>query len=174
MALKPDRNIVDDSVSYFVPGDYDDQSGITYGGTRGGVVVSTGATPSGAALDQTVNGAWYIGAPSGETPIGMLMNDVVAVDLTRQILNPYKSEAQVGDKVSIMRKGWAVTSSVDTTTGTVVVGGACYLGPSGNLSADSGGLWGSGIGGAEPKHPLVGKWLSGADEDGYYKVYIDL
>jgi len=168
MALKPDRNIVDDSVSYFVPA-------ITYGGTRGGVVVATGATPSGAAMDQTVNGAWYIAAPSGRSPVGMLMNDVVQVDLTKQILNPYKSEAQIGDKAAIMRKGWAVTSSVDTTTGTITVGSGCYLGPSGNLTADSGGIYKStNPAGPLSKHPLVGKWLSGADEDGYYKVYIDI
>jgi hypothetical protein len=156
MALKPDRNIVDDSVSYFIPA-------ITYGGDRGGVVVATGATPSGAAMDQTVNGAWYAATASGKAPIGMLMNDVVDIDLTRQVLNPYKSEALIGDKGSIMRKGWAVTDMVDTTTGTVTVGATAYVGPSGKITADS-----------SEGHPQVGKFLSGIDEDGYFKIYIDL
>jgi hypothetical protein len=156
MALKPDRNIVDDTVSYFIPA-------ITYGGDRGGVVVATGATPSGAAMDQTVNGAWYAASGTSEAPIGLLLNDVVNIDLTRQVLNPYKSEAQVGDKGSIMRKGWAVTDMVDTTTGSVTVGASAYVGPSGKLTADSG-----------QSFPQAGKFLSGADEDGYYKIYIDL
>lgn len=173
MALKPDRNIVDEDISYFAATTW------AYGSNRGGIVVATGNSatgPSGAAMDQSVNQVWYNLIPieaSGGRPLGLLMNDVVNIDLTRQTLNPYKSEAQVGDKILLTRKGYVVTNMI-YPTGTINVGGKAYLGPSGYISPNSGvlvGTWGAANSVAAPQ---VGKFMSLPDEDGYCKVYIDL
>lgn len=189
MALKPDRNVLEDDISYF----YASSLLNTSTDDRGGIVVATGSAgvgPSGAAMDQSDNQVQYVAAPSGFNPVGMLMVDVVNIDLTRQILNPFKSEAQVGDKVVLMKKGYAVTNKLDTTTGTITQGAAAFLGPSGNLTADEGGVWATGYnadgphGGTDPdtggfgdfktEFPKVGAFMSKVDEDGYAKVYIDL
>jgi hypothetical protein len=170
MALKPDRNIVDEDISFFAA------TGWAYGSARGGVVVPTGNTvsgPSGAAMDQSVNQVWYALNPTGARPLGILMNDVVNIDLTRQTLNPYKSEAQVGDKVLVARKGYVVTNLV-YPTGTIRVGAPAYLGTSGYISPNSGVLPGS-WGAANLTNAFeIGKFLSLPDEDGYVKVYVDL
>ena len=58
-------------------------------GNRGGVVcVSTGG--SGISLDQSAALATYKAASSGSKPLGLLLNDMVNVDLTRQHLNVIK------------------------------------------------------------------------------------
>lgn len=172
MALKPDRNIIDEDISFFSATSW------PYGSARGGVVVATGnsvTAPSGAAMDQSQNQVWYARIPvfaSGARPLGILMQDVVNIDLTRQILNPYKSEAQIGDKVTIVRKGYVVTNMI-YPTGTITVGGRAYLGSSGNITPNSGnaGEWGASNVTALTQ---IGTFLSLPDEDGYAKVYVDL
>ena len=186
MALKPDRNVLEDDISHF----YASSLLNTSVDDRGGIVVATGTggtAPSGAAMDQSVNQCVYVAAPSGYHPLGMLLVDVVNVDLTRQILNPYKSEAQVGDKVVLMRKGYAVTNKLigggaEGGVNTVTQGAAAYCGPSGNLTADQGIVWATGYGhgteaggyGYKTQFPRVGTFMSKVDEDGYAKVYVDL
>ena len=175
MALKPDRDVLQWDVSKF----YSSSAAVA---SRGGIVSATGTVPSGAAMDQSVSQVWYhtnvavTGGPSGAYPVGMLMGDVVNVDLTRQILNPNKSEAQLGDKVTLMQKGWVVTNLIDTTTGpTVGVGVAAYLSHSGYIGTEPGGLQNNA--GETPDttaNARVGKFLTAVDEDGYAKVYIDL
>lgn len=173
MALKPDRNIIDEDISFFSATSW------PYGSARGGIVVPTGnsvTAPSGAAMDQSQNQVWYALIPiasSGSRPLGVLAQDVVNIDLTRQTLNPYKSEAQVGDKVTVVRKGY-VTTNMIYPTGTIRVGATAYLSVSGYISPNSGcvpGVWG---GANTSLSPEVGKFLSLPDEDGYAKVYIDL
>ncbi len=169
MALKPDRNILEDDISFF----YASSLLNTSTDSRGGVVVATGTagtSPSGSAMDQSDNQATYVAVPSGYSPLGMMLVDVVNIDLTRQILNPYKSEAQVGDKIVLMRKGWAVTNSLDSTTGTITQGAGAFCGPSGNLTADAGDEGSDGWN----EFPRVGTFMSKVDEDGYAKVYIDV
>ena len=53
---------------------------------------------SGASLD---NGTvvTYAAAPSGKVAVGVLLNDMVNIDLTRQHLNQHKDEVQKGGKV---------------------------------------------------------------------------
>jgi hypothetical protein len=166
MALKPDRDPLVWDISHFF-------TALTYAGTsagRGGIVVATGSA-SGAAMDQSANACWYIGDPTAATagkPLGMLMADVVNIDLTRQVLNPNKSEAQLNDKVPLMQKGWAVTNMVDDGS-TISPGDVCYLAQSGYVTSVSGYPTA-----ATGLRPTVGKFLSSKDEDGYVKVYIDL
>ena len=75
MALKSDRNELQTDISFFM----------NETATRGGVVsLSTGG--SGAAMDQgaaLVNYAPQGPGASGKVPMGILLNDMVNLDLTR-------------------------------------------------------------------------------------------
>ena len=42
---------------------------------------------------------------TGDAPLGVLLNDVVNMDLSRQRLNAYSGEVQQGGKVQILRRG---------------------------------------------------------------------
>ena len=150
MALKPARYEGQTDISFFM-----DQVA-----ERGGVVcVKT--VGSGSALDQSAAEVEYKANPSGQRPVGILLNDMVNKDLTKQILNPYKNEMQKGSKVTILRKGWVLTNMV---TGTAPSGAqTAYVGPSGYFSISS-----------ASGYVEVGEFLSTVDQDGYYKVEINL
>lgn len=154
MALKSDRYEFQTDISFF----YNEGTA-----TRGGVVVHDTAG-SGAAMDQGVNLVKYVAATSASRPVGILLNDVVNKDLTRTHLNQHKDEVQKGGKVTVLRKGYVVTSNI---TGSVNAGDpayACHVN-AGNLRADSPGS--SGV-------LQVGRFLSTKDEDGYAKVEVNL
>jgi len=159
MALKTDRSVFETDISFFM----------NEVATRGGVVVHGTTGGSGAALDQGAALATYTNAPSGKVPIGLLLNDMVNLDLTRQHLNQHKDEVQKGGKVTLLRKGWVVTNNLQGAS--PAAGDPAYVAHSGNLSktnlitdnTDSTGA-----------RRLVGRFISGVDEDGYAKVYIDL
>lgn len=154
MALKSDRYEFQTDISFF----YNEGTA-----TRGGVVVHDTAG-SGAAMDQGVNLVRYAAATATRIPVGVLLNDVVNKDLTRTHLNQYKDEVQKGGKVTILRKGYVVTNNI---TGNAVAGSgayACHVN-AGNFNMFSPGASG---------HLLVGRFLSGKDEDGYAKVEVNL
>ena len=157
MALKSDRSTLQTDISFFM----------NETATRGGVaVISTGG--SGASMDNGSALVTYAAAPSGKVPVGLLLNDMVNIDLTRQHLNQHKDEVQKGGKVTLLQKGFVVTSNLEGTDPNA--GDVAYLAHSGNLaSSNIGGD--STIGGARL---VVGRFLSDVDEDGYAKVYIDL
>jgi|TARA_R110002074_G_scaffold104582_4_gene225871 hypothetical protein len=157
MALKTDRSTLQTDISFFM----------NEAATRGGVaVISTGG--SGASMDNGSALVTYAAAPSGKVPVGVLMNDMVNIDLTRQHLNQHKDEVQKGGKVTLLAKGWVVTSNLEGTDPNA--GDVAYLAHSGNLaSSNIGGD--STISGARL---VVGRFLSDVDEDGYAKVYVDL
>lgn len=103
--------------------------------------------------------------------MGILLNDVVNLDLTRQHINWHKDEVQKGGKVTVLTQGWVVTNFVDTEAnfGAVTAGQVAYASsgtagyitnrkPPGNLGMDL----------------AIGRFLSGTDEDGYYKVAVNL
>jgi hypothetical protein len=159
MALKPDRrhNEFDIDVTRF----FDD---IDNGGERGGVAVrAASATPSGASMDQTTNAVHYAADPSGRLPVGMLLVDVVDFDLTKQPLNTYQSQEQVGGKVPIARKGRWVTNMIHPDATGIAAGDVAYLAASGLISNISG----SG-------RPEVGEWDTSPDEDGYAALILNL
>lgn len=175
MALKPDRsNHPVDDISYFMYST----------GERGGIAVQTtgyfeavGVPGSGGAMDSSAQRVEYAAQPSGRTPIGMLMQDVVNIDLARQVLNPYKSEVQIGDKVTLVRKGFAVTNYFEAgagPTGSIPVD--LYLGPTGTLSTTNPNFSHtiSGIVVKGTAVPKIGQAMSRKDADGYAKVYIEL
>jgi hypothetical protein len=153
MALKTDRYEFQTDISYFM----------NEAAERGGMAsLSTGG--SGAAMDQGVNLATYASTGSGKVPLGILLNDMVNIDLTRQHLNQYKNEVQKGSKVTLLRKGYVVTNRIQGAA--PAAGGNVFVAHSGNLAASD--LVGQGT------QPVVGVWLSSPDQDGYAKCEINL
>lgn len=156
MALKADRYEESTDISYFY----------TAGtATRGGVACLDVLSASGAAMDQGDNTVSYQAAAVTDVPVGILLNDVVNKDLTRTHLNYYKNEVQQGGKVTILKRGWVVTSNV---TGSPSPGDLAYAsettGEIANVAADaqaSGNL-------------AIGRFMSAKDADGYAKVYVNL
>ena len=155
MALKADRNELDVDISYFY----------NAGTAERGGIVSIASAGSGAAMAQAGAKVEYKQGAASVIPVGVLLNDVVNLDLTRQHINWHKDEVQKGGKVAILKKGYVVTNMVEGTPNTV--GEPACL--------DDGGATGK----FEPcdgssTDVLVGRFMSLADEDSYYKVEINL
>lgn len=132
---------------------------------RGGIVCMSTAG-SGAALDQSAALVTYAAAPTSGSPkaMGMLMNDMVNIDQTRQHINWHKDEVQKGGKVRILREGWAVTDMIYPGV-TPTAGQIAYVAHSGYISNAS----------IIPNGKLeVGFFDSVKDEDGYARVYVKL
>ena len=156
MALKSDRNELQTDISFFM----------NEAATRGGVVsMSTGG--SGAAMDQGAALVTYTAA-SGKAPLGILLNDMVDLDLTRQHINQHKDEIQKGGKVTILRKGYVVTSNISCATGPAA-GEPAFITFSGNI-ANSGTITDH----SGTANTPIGIFLSSKDEDDYAKIEIDL
>lgn len=163
MALKPGRYELFDDISYFGNSAME----------RGGIVsIASSATGVGEAMDSSIMIAEYntvaLVNNSGARPLGILMTDMVNIDQSRQHLNQYKSEAQVGDKVLVLKKGWVVTNWIapGSASGALIAGAPGYLVSSGLISSDTR-LAASG-------NPVVGKFLTNKDSDGYAKFQVEL
>ena len=155
MALKADRHELDVDISFF----YNEGTA-----TRGGVVVLD-TVGSGAALDQAGAKVKYAVATNALFPVGILLNDVVNLDLTRQHINWHKDEVQKGGKVSILKKGWVVTNMI---AGTPAVGLGAFVddGTAGYIATKAEVSTG--------KYIQIGRFMSDKDEDGYAKVEVNL
>ncbi len=153
MTLKPDRVQLHHSLDYFC----------NQTATAGGIV-SVSTLGSGAGIDQSVMVCHYAGTASGAKPLGVLLNDVVNIDLTRQKLNPYKDEVQLGNKVTLLMKGEVVTD-VLTSGITVANGDHAYLGADGRITNVNTGAVAS---------PRIGSFLTKKDEDGFARVAVNL
>jgi hypothetical protein len=148
MALKPDRIEHLTDISFFM----------NTVAERGGVVsfVTSGV---GVSMDDADAVVAYATAASGSVPAGVLLNDVVNLDLTRQHINWHKDEVQVGGKVTLLRVGQVTTDLVD---GNPEAGDGAYVGPSGTISTTS------------TNAVKIGTFLSGKDADGYAKVSVNI
>lgn len=149
MALKPDRIEARTDISFFM----------NTVAERGGVasVVTGGA---GVAMDDANAVVGYVAVASGAVPVGILLNDVVNIDLTRQHINWYKDEMQVGGKVTLLRQG-QVTTNMIVSGNTPTAGASAYVGANGLLTTSAGGA-------------KVGTFLSGKDADGYAKLDVNI
>lgn len=157
MALKPDRQTDDWEMGYYINA-----------AASAGYIVSGSTAASGADLDSDTNAVTVATAPSGAVPIGVLMEDVVSLDLTRYPTNWHKPEIAVGGKPSILRKGWVVTNAVATGASATAFSTA-VLGHSGCVfNAPTG--WNV----THVNYPYVGKFLSNKDSDGYVRLQVDL
>jgi len=163
MALKADRNELDVDISFFC-NDADTTP-------RGGIVVID-TVGSGAAMDQAGAKVKYAAANGSSVPVGILLNDVVNLDLTRQHINWHKDEVQKGGKVSILKKGTIVTNMVDISDhGSAITAGQVAYASSGTAGYLSN-TYAHDVGDDEAL--AVGRFMSTKDEDGYYKVEINL
>lgn len=130
----------------------------------GGIAVFSTAG-SGVAPDAGQNVAQYATSQSGTVPIGLLMNNVVNIDLTRYPLNRYNSyEVNVGSKVHIHRRGTFVVDNLYPGQ-TPTAGAPAYLGPSGLVQTNLVNTVAS---------PKVGKFQSTKDQDGYFALTVEL
>ena len=161
MALKPDRVEHLTDLSFFM----------NETGNRGGIVTfRVSAAASGAAMDDANA---KVGYPTGtsaaefgtqnQKPAGLLLNDVVNLDLTRQHINFHKDEVQKGSKVLLLKRGTVVTNMVSGTPTAANIGATLYY--------DQNGFLGVGVNAASSP---VGRLLSIKDADGYAKVDIDI
>ena len=154
MALKPDRIETQTDVSFFMNST----------ATRGGIAsISTGG--SGVAMDDAGAVVAYSTAGSGAKPVGVLLNDVVNLDLTRQHINWHKDEVQQGGKVSLLQIGQVTT---DRVTGAIAAGEPAFVGASGLFTATAP----TDIDSELAQH-RVGTFLSSRDSDGYVKVAVN-
>jgi len=151
MGLKPDRREIDSTIDYFMNQTAD----------RGGIVtISTSA--SGSAMDNAAQLVHYPTNSSGQKAVGVLMCDVVNLDLTRQHMNWYKEEVQAGGKVTIWTKGTVVTDYI--ASGITVTGGqTAYVGAGGRLTNVSTGY-----------NDAVGRFATTKDEEGFARVDVNL
>jgi hypothetical protein len=152
MALKPDRIEHKTDISFFM----------NTVAERGGVVsVVTSTTGVGVSMDDANAVVEYAPAVSGSRPLGLLLNDVVNYDLTRQHINWHKDEMQVGGKVTLLRQG-QVTTNMLVAGITPSAGVDAYVGVSGLIGTSS------------TNSVKIGQFLSGKDTDGYAKVSVNL
>jgi len=164
MALKGDRYELQTDISFF-------NNGLAY--TRGGVACAVGFG-SGGAMDQSQALAGYPNSSSGAFPLGIQLNDIVSIDLTRQHINWYRDEAIVGSKVAIGRKGYWTTNSIIAGAAPIAVGDLAVLCSSGQLTNLPGSAEWGGSAWNKALNPKIGRWISTVDEDGYAKVEVNL
>lgn len=151
MALKPDRVELLTDVSFFM----------NTVAERGGVAsVVTATSGVGVSMDDANAVVQYAAVASGAKPVGVLLNDVVDYDLTRQHINWYRDEVQKGGKVTLLRNGQVTTNSI-VASDVPAAGDSAYVGASGMLTTSNVGA-------------KVGQFLSSKDTDGYAKVSVNL
>ena len=151
MALSLYRVCLDYSIDYFLDEVQE----------RGKVLVlSTGG--SGVSNDNVAHLATAAASPSGKVALGVLLNDMVDVDLSKYHLNHHKDEVQKGGKVTILKKGQVTTNmiypGVSPTAGSVA-----YVGASGYFTSTN--YAGS---------VVAGRFDTSKDENGFAKVSINL
>ena len=148
MALKPDRIELLTDISFFM----------NTIAERGGVAcVVTGG--SGIAMDDANAVVSYAAVASGAKPVGVLLNDVVNIDLTRQHINWHRDEIQLGGKVTLLRQGQVSTNRV---TGSPSAGVDAYVGASGLIGTSS------------TNAVKIGQFLSAVDSDGFAKLSVNI
>lgn len=150
MALKSDRIELLTDISYFM----------TTTAERGGVV-SAVTSGSGVSMDDANAVVAYAANASGAKPLGVLLNDVVDLDLTRQHINWHKDEIQVGGKVTVLRQGQVTTNKLVSGI-TPSAGTPAYVGSSGLIGTSS------------TNAVQIGSFLSSKDADGYAKVSVNI
>jgi hypothetical protein len=153
MALKPDRYEHRTDISYFM----------TDVAERGIIVVHDTAG-SGAAMDSSKAKVKIPATVSGSLPVGLLLNDVVNLDLTRQHINFHQDEMQSSGKVTLLREGFVVTNKV---SGTPTVGAPAYYNLAGEVTTTQ-------TTAGSYSQPSIGRFLSVKDTDGYIKIDVHI
>ena len=159
MALKGDRYELETTVDFFM----------NTTATRGGVVCLQTAG-SGAALDQSAALVRYAPDQSGQAPIGILLNDVVDIDQTRQHINYHKNEVQKGGKVTLLKKGYIVTNMIEPGD-VIAVGQTAFVGASGFISNTQSATASQH---EQSNGAPIGQFDSIPDEDGFAKISVNI
>ena len=163
MALKADRIETQTDVSFFM----DNATASTI--ERGGIASISGGG-SGVSMDDAAAKVVYATTASGSKPVGVLLNDVVNLDLTRQHINYHKDEVQGGSKVTLLQVGQITTDKIATDV-TPAAGDVAYLGGTGLFTstptddadtADENNMY------------QVGRFLSSEDANGFCKIAINI
>lgn len=154
MALLGDRHILETDISYTL-------SDVA----ERGLIVMMDAAGSGVAIGDSAGTVQLATNPSGLIPAGLLLNDFVDIDQTIQHVNFDKDQMVIGNRATILRKGWVVS---DQITGTPTLGATAYVTANGQMTPTK-----SATGGTAATPP-VGQFLSLLDENGFAKVEIKL
>lgn len=164
MALRPNRTTIDEEISFFCN---DTTSALNSSKVERGGIMSISTAGSGGAMDQSEAVVTYAALASGAKPLGVLMQDVVNLDLTRQHINFLKDEVQTGGKVNVLMKGTVETNWIypGQTPG---VGSVAYVGHSGYFASTDV------VTGWVTDARIVGRFLSTKDEDGFAKIAVNL
>jgi len=149
MALKPDRIELPDGsrIKYFM--------NVV---AERGIIVNVD-TPGGEGMDDPTSTVSLPVGPSGN-PAGVLMNDVVNLNLTRQHINWHKDEVQIGNKVDLLIRGVIRTNMVFTGD-TPAAGDPAYYRNSGEFTTTSG-------------SSQVGRFISELDADLYVEIEVNV
>ena len=148
MALKPDRIELPDGsrIKYF----------LNETAERGCIVIFDRS--GGEGMDDPDAS---VSVPAGATgvPAGVLMNDVVNLDLTRQHINWHQDEVQIGNTVALLRRGFIRTNRVDSST--FAAGDPAHYTTSGVFTTGT-------------TSPQVGVFVGEKDSDGYVEVEVSI
>lgn len=153
MALKPGRKHTDGTdISYFM----------NQVAERGRVVIFNTASASGLGEAMDDSNA-IVQMPTGliGEPAGVLMNDVVNLDLTRTHLNQHQDEVQLNGKVTVLRNGY-ITTNLIVAGDNPVAGNPAHWTTSGEFTSST------------TTSRRVGQFMSSRDSDGYVKVGISI
>lgn len=141
-----------------------------------GQVLVMSTTGTGQSLDDPNAVVKIPTTVSGARAVGVLINEVVNIDLTRQHLNQYQREVQLGSKIGLLRRGTIVTDMIATgDSASPVAGDIAYWTEENSLgkftdvdptvSKDT----------SVDSHTYrVGQFLSEKDSDGYAKIAINI
>jgi hypothetical protein len=149
MALKPDRiELADGSrIKYFM----------NEVAERGIIVVLD--NPGGEGMDDPTATVSIPASTSG-VAAGLLMNDVVNLNLTRQHINWHRDEVQVGNKVDIIRRGVVRTNMVKSGD-TPGAGDPAHWDADGELTTTT-------------TSDKIGVFVSELDAEGYVEVEVSI
>lgn len=148
MALKPLRNTVVEDISMYM----------NQVAERGRIVIFDTSVSGLGDMDDAGN-LCKVPTDSGGAPVGILMCDMVDVDLSKFHLNAHQDEVQKNSKVTIMQRGFVRTNCITGTN--PVPGSGAYFTTSGNLTMTN-------------NSTQVGTFHSAIDADGYVKVAVKL
>ena len=96
--------------------------------------------------------------PGEGNPVGLIINDVVDIDLCHQSLNYYRDDVQVGGKVTLMKTGQVMVGDFE---GFPNIGDPAYYTTKGVITTS-------------PVSPMIGRFSSKKDKEGFAKLEIDI
>lgn len=126
-----------------------------------GVVLCYSTAGSGVALGDSHGVLQLASSASGLRVAGILLQDVVNIDETRNHINWNKEEQNINDFIDVATRGWVHT---DKYTGSPTEGNKAYLTSNGTVTPTV-----SSTGGVAAT-PLVGEFGGSPDELGFVKL----